>query len=62
MRISEKYALTVEEGAIYFNIGEKKLRKMITEYSHYNLFIHNGTKCVIKRQKFEEFLNTLAVI
>lgn len=62
VRISEKYALTISEAAVYFGIGEKKLRSMVEEYSHLGLFIHNGVKCMIKRQKFEAFLNDVSVI
>ena len=57
VRICEKYALTVAEAAVYFGIGEKKLRSMIEEYSHLGLFIQNGVKYTIKRQKFEAFLD-----
>ena len=57
VRICEKYALTVAEAAAYFGIGEKKLRSMIEDYSHLGLFIQNGVKYMIKRQKFEAFLN-----
>ena len=62
VRICEKYALTVAEAAIYFEIGEKKLRSMIEEYSHLGLFIQNGVKYTIKRQKFEAFLNEASAI
>jgi hypothetical protein len=62
VRICEKYALTVAEAAIYFEIGEKKLRSMIEEYSHLGLFIQNGVKYTIKRQKFEAFLDEASVI
>lgn len=62
VRICEKYALTVAEAAVYFGIGEKKLRSMITDYSHKGLFIQNGVKYMIKRQKFEAFLNDATVI
>ena len=62
VRICEKYALTVAEAAAYFGIGEKKLRSMISDYSHLGLFIQNGTKYMIKRQKFEDFLNNTTVI
>lgn len=62
VRICEKYALTVTEAAAYFGIGEKKLRSMIADYSHLGLFIQNGVKCMIKRQKFEAFLNNATVI
>lgn len=62
VRICEKYALTVAEAAVYFEIGEKKLRSMIEEYRHLGLFIQNGVKYTIKRQKFEAFLNEASAI
>ena len=62
VRICEKYALTVTEAAVYFGIGEKKLRSMITDYNHLGLFIQIGVKCMIKRQKFEAFLNDATAI
>ena len=62
VRICEKYALTVTEAAAYFGIGEKKLRSMITDYNHLGLFIQIGVKSMIKRQKFEEFLNDATAI
>lgn len=55
--IWEKYALTVNEAVEYFNIGEKKIRFLLNE--HGDIFsILNGTKVLIKRKKFEEFLDT----
>ena len=62
VRICEKYALTVAEAAVYFGIGEKKLRSMIEDYRHLGLFIQNGVKYTIKRQKFEAFLDNASVI
>jgi excisionase family DNA binding protein len=62
VRICEKYALTVTEAAAYFGIGEKKLRSMIEDYNHLGLFIQNGVKYMIKRKKFETFLDAMATI
>ena len=62
VRICEKYALTVAEASAYFGIGEKKLRSMIEDYSHLGLFIQNGVKYMIKRQKFEAFLDGASAI
>ncbi len=31
LAISEKYMLTIQEASAYFNIGDKKLRKLIDE-------------------------------
>ena len=57
VRICEKYALTAAEAAVYFGIGEKKQRSMIEYYRHLGLFIQNGVKYTVKREKFEAFLN-----
>ena len=63
VRISEKCLLTVTEAAAYFGIGEKKLRSMIEAYNHLGLFVQNGVKYMIKRQKFEAFiLNEITTI
>lgn len=62
VRICEKYALTVAEAAVYFGIGEKKLRSMIENYDHLGLFLQNGSKYTIKRKKFEEFLDRACAI
>lgn len=57
--IWEKHLLTVSEAEIYFNIGEKKIRKLVDDHlnSEYNFFLYNGVKLLIKRKKFETFLN-----
>lgn len=62
VRVCEKYAMTISEAAVYFGIGEKRLRSMIPEYNHLGLFFQNGVKYMIKRQKFEEFLNGVSSI
>lgn len=62
VRICEKYDLTVTEAAAYFGIGENKLRSMIEDYNHLGLFIQNGVKYMIKRKKFETFLDAMATI
>ena len=59
----EKYVLTVFEAAEYFNIGEKKIRLLINEHLKDNTFvIVNGTKTLIIRKKFEEFLDKVTEI
>ena len=32
VQIKDKYCLTIDEAAEYFNIGEKKLRKIVADY------------------------------
>jgi len=60
--IWEKFALTINEATIYFNIGEKKIRKLIDDNMDYGFMIQNGAKTLINRRKFEEFLNESASI
>lgn len=55
--ISEKPNLTVEEAAVYFNIGENKLREL-TDRNNCNFVLFVGRKRLIKRKQFERFLNT----
>lgn len=58
----EKFNLTIEEASIYFEIGDKKMRKLIEQFEGKGLFIRNGRKTLIKRSKFEQFLNGLDAI
>lgn len=54
--IAEKSLLTVEEAAEYFNIGANKIRELTNnEDSPYVLW--SGNRRLIKRIKFEQFLN-----
>ena len=53
--ISEKPNLTVEEAAVYFNIGENKLREL-TDRNNCNFVLFVGRKRLIKRKQFESFL------
>ena len=57
--IWEKYMLTVDEAVLYFGIGEKKIRLLISENvdSDYCFTVQVGKKSLINRHKFEEFLN-----
>lgn len=52
-----KYTLTITEASEYFNIGEKKLRQMVQENSTADFLLNNGVKVLIKRTKFEQFLD-----
>lgn len=60
--IWKKYTLTISEASQYFNIGEKKLRQMAQENSAADFLLNNGVKVLIKRAKFEEFLNETSSI
>ena len=60
--IKDKFCLTIDEAAAYFNIGEKKLRKIVTENLCSDFVIQNGIKYLIKRKRFEIFLDEITAI
>ena len=62
VQIKDKYCLTIDEAAEYFNIGEKKLRKIVADYLGSGFVIQNGVKVLIKRKRFEEFLEDLTAL
>lgn len=64
IQLSEKFLLTIKEASIYFNIGENKLYRIATEYmdSEYKFVIQNGSRTMINRKKFENFLDNTTSI
>ena len=60
--VSEKYLLTILEASAYFNIGDKKLRKYLSEHQGEDYILMNGTKVLIKRHKFEKVIDALSSI
>ncbi len=57
-----RYALTITEAADYYHIGENKLRIIAEEHPEADFIIMNGNRILIKRQKFEEFLDNATVV
>lgn len=60
--IKDKFCLTIDEAAEYFNIGEKKLRKIVADYIDSGFVIQNGVKVLIKRKRFEDFLEDITAL
>ena len=60
--IWERYTLSVEEAAVYFRIGENKLRRIISEDKDADFIIWNGNRPQIKRKKFENYIDKLNLI
>ncbi|MCI8548689.1 MAG: excisionase family DNA-binding protein [Bacilli bacterium] len=54
--IWEKSNLTIEEAAVYSGIGRNKLREL-TENETCTFVLWIGTKRLIKRRKFDEFID-----
>ena len=60
--IWEKYMLSVEEAAMYFRIGEAKLRKIISEDKDADFILWNGNRPQIKRVLFEKYIDKCNVL
>ena len=58
----ERYTLSVEEAAVYFRIGENKLRRIISENQNADFILWNGNRAQIKRKKFERYIDDLTAI
>lgn len=53
--IGEKFMLPIKEAAPYYNIGQKKLRRMAED--NLGVFsVYSGNRYLIIRPKFEEFI------
>ena len=58
--MEEKYNLTIKEASKYYNIGENTLRCIAkNDGSKYCFVLYVGKKVLIKKKKFEEYLNTV---
>ena len=58
----EKYTLTIEEAAQYFQIGETKLRRILDENPDAEYVLLNGNRRQIKRHLFENYIDRSPVI
>jgi excisionase family DNA binding protein len=56
--IADKALLTLEEAAMYFNIGMNKIRELTAD-DHCPYVLWNGSKRLIKRETFKEYLYSL---
>ena len=52
---NERFMLTIKQAAMYFNIGEKKMRR-IAEDRLGDVAIYSGNRYLIIRPKFEELI------
>ncbi len=59
--VSEKYTLTIKEAAAYFNIGEKKMRRLALENTG-RFSVMSGNRYLIIRPKFEKFLENSSAV
>ena len=57
-----RYTLTIEEAARYYHIGEGKLRTLIDTHPNEDFYVMNGNRALIKREKFERYLDQATAV
>lgn len=57
-----RYTLTIEEAARYYHIGENKLRAIIDSHPEDDFYVMNGNRALIKREKFERYLDMATAV
>ena len=57
--IWEKSNLTIEEASAYFNVGINKLRELVQDEC-YDCIIKIGNKTIIKKNKMQEFMDSVS--
>ena len=57
-----RYTLTIEEAARYYHIGEGKLRTLIDAHPNEDFYVMNGNRALIKREKFERYLDKATAV
>lgn len=54
--LDKLYLLSIEQASILFNIGEKTLRRFLSENENENFIVRIGNTVKIKKRLFAEFL------
>lgn len=60
--IYRKSNLTVEEAAVYFGIGQTKIRSLISANPRAKWTLKVGNKTLIKKELFTEYLDNMTEI
>lgn len=62
VQVKDKFCLTIDEASEYFNIGEKKFRQIVADNINSGFVIQNGVKILIKRKRFEDYLEEMTAL
>ena len=60
--VSERYTLSVEEAAIYYEKKQKRLRSLIAENPNADYLLAVGNRTQFKRKLFEEYIDNASCI
>ena len=57
-----RYTLTIEEAAVYYHIGEGKLRMLVDTHPYEDFYVMNRNRALINREKFERYLDQATAV
>ena len=57
-----RYTLTIEDAAGYYHYGDGKLRMRIDGHPNEDFYVMNGNRALIKREKFERYLDQATAV
>ena len=57
-----QHNLTIEQASAYFCIGENKMRKIVEEHPTEKFILRNGSRTLIKKELFGEYIDKQNVI
>ncbi len=57
-----QHNLTIEQASAYFCIGEHKMRKIVEDNPNERFILKNGSRTLIKKELFGEFIDRQSVI
>ncbi len=59
LKIPDKYILSIREAALYFGMGEKKIRRL-AEANEGDFALYNGNRYLVIRPLMEQYFTVLA--
>lgn len=62
IRPEDKYCLTIEEAAAYFNVGMKRLVNLLESPEGAGLMLTVGVKRLVKRKQMENFVDKIVAM
>ena len=60
--IWKKYLLNIDEAALYFHIGQKRLRQIVAENPCADFLLTVGNRVLIKRKLFEQYIDLATAV
>ena len=58
----KRYTFTIDEAAVFYHIGQAKLRFIVEYDPTADFIIYNGNRVLIKKAQFEKYLDNCTTV